>query len=204
MTVYAFYIKRDHLSDGTRSTMLIDMEQDRILEKEFDRGVILYAWTLDKKIATEFQKLRSRKFYKKRLEFESEKSSEYEGFYKKFSERELYRNKLVTRNTNLAIHDATIDIPMIMTTFEAQHVDIYWEGLDEDLYGMIFEQPGGDRLLYNIYKTLKPEYQKALDILNYTNMLDEVSSFYEQGKFEHGIILDEFNIFMDVYGETFC
>ena len=203
MIVYALYIKESALSKKLKDYLFIDMDKDQVLEDEIDRGFILYAWTKDKDVAKCFQMMRSKRFCIMKLEFDGEHCKDYEEFERDFGERELYHNKLASRNTELVPKNLTIDIPMIMTSFESHHVDRYWEGLDEDFYDMIKEQEGGEELYYKIYESLKPEYQEALDTLSYTETLDEIVVWLDEGRWNNGVMLDEFAIFMDVFGETF-
>ena len=203
MTVYAFYIKESYLSQTLKDYLFIDMDKDYILEDEIEKGVILYAWTKDKNTARCFRMLRSGYFYKMKLTFQDEHDPTFEAFTQSFGERELYHTKLASRNDTGKGVSQTVDIPMIITTFEAHHVDMYWEGLDDDLYEMFQVEEETDKLLYSIYETMKPEYQEALDILSYTELLDELIVWVSEGRYNNGILLDEYSIFMDTYSETF-
>lgn len=203
MTVYAFYIMESALSQHLKDTLEIDMDKDRILEEEIERGVILYAWTKKKSDARAFQAMRSKRFYRMKLKFDGEHCKDFEEFERDFGEREIYLNKLASRNTSLVTNELTVDIYMMTTSFESHHVDRYWEGMDEDFYDMFKEQEEGDKLYYTFYNILKPKYQKALDTLSYLELLDECIIWLEEGRYNNGIMLDEFAIFMDTYGETF-
>ena len=202
MTVYAFYIKAEALSEKLRDHMFIDIDKDSVLEDEVAQGAILYAWTKDKDLAECFQSMRSKRFCRLKLRFE-ESNKEFEEFEGIFGEREIYHDKIVTRNEEVKNGEATVDIPIVITSFESHHVDRYWEFLDEDFYDMIKEDEYGEKLYYSFYEIMKPEYREALDTLSYTETLDEVMVWLEEGRFNHGIILDEFAVLMDVYGETF-
>ena len=88
MTVYAFYIKENALSQTLKDYLFIDMDKDMVLENEIEKGVILYAWTKDKEIAKCFQVLRSKNFCKMKLTFADDQDSTFETFKENFGERE--------------------------------------------------------------------------------------------------------------------
>lgn len=166
-------------------------------------NIFFYAYTTSKKIANDFISERNPKKIqgiKKSIDLYFSDYSEFEKFERNFFNCKIVRDTFITRNYSKRKDNPVIEIPMCITKFEKNFIDISFEEMDDRYYNAFLEISNIDIIFGCLTNKIKNnllnigfiDFIKYIKLL-YTTVTDDLPSIY----------LDDFKIFLDYFEELF-